>query len=174
MIDQFFEELDKELGNRSEPITDPKLRYGILRGMARFFYDLLEVTESPGFAEDLSDPEFWDNFRGSIESIDRLSWRLLEGIRDPDSPELPERLDIGNSNDPEEPIRDPEERIAGLVALRFYVRYILETIAEGDLSLMIDSPYSAEIIQMLEEAFLGLGILVLRLGDGLEAENELL
>ena len=171
MNDLFFEELDKGFGDIYGPITEPGERLKALRVMIINIDNSIKAIESPDFIESLSapDPEYRNNFRETIEQMDRLSERLLEGIRDPDSPVSPEDIDLGN---PEEPIRDPLVRIAAFEALRFYIRFILEGIAEGEFLERIEAWDSTEFLERLRNTFLSLGLLVIRLSEGLEAEHE--
>ncbi len=172
MTDNFFEELDKGFGDQSEPITEPEDQIRVLRLMSRFFNDQLEALESPNLSVYLSDPELNINLRETMELTDQYTKRLLEGIERPNTELSPEEIDIGNTTNPEEPIRDPLVRWAGIEALRAYIRYLLEFIAEGEFSKQVSGPDSAEFIRRLRNTFLSLGILVIRLYEGLEAEHE--
>lgn len=180
MSDNFFEELDKGFGDIFGPITDPVIRLNVLRSMIMGIENNLqnlEAEEGEGFEEFIEaynspDPEitFREDFRETIELMDRLSSRLLEGIERPNTTLSPEEIELGNFINSEEPIRDPLVRLTGFEALRAYIRVILELIAEGDFSEQISGPDSAEFMEKLWNTFLELGDLVLRLYEGLEAD----
>lgn len=170
MSDPFFEHLEREFGDTFGPITDPGERYIVMARVIRLFNHIVENIEEPDFIKSHSDSDSKSRevFRFTIESLDKLFGRLLEGIEKPETEINPEEIDLGNFSNPEEPITDPIVRYVGFLALRSYIRFILELMAERQLFERLDYTNSAEYLERLRNTILSLALLTVRIWEGLE------